>query len=40
MGMSGVLPESAVRQMLGEADIVDAEIVSTEEETIEEETNE
>lgn len=40
MGMSGVLPESAVRQMLGEADIVDAEIVSTEEQTIEEETNE
>lgn len=40
MGMSGVLPESAVRQMLGEADIVDAEIVSEEQETTEEETNE
>lgn len=28
MGISGVLPESAVKEMLGESDIVDAEIVS------------
>ena len=40
MGISGVLPESAVRQMLGEADIVDAEIISVDEETDDEETDE
>jgi transposase-like protein len=40
MGISGVLPESSVREMLGESDIVDAEIVSTEEETEQEETDE
>jgi transposase-like protein len=37
MGISGVLPESSVREMLGESDIVDAEIVSIEEETEQEE---
>ncbi len=31
MGASGVLPENMVRQMLGEGDIVDAEIVVTDE---------
>jgi transposase-like protein len=40
MGISGVLPESSVREMLGESDIVDAEIVSIEEETEQEETDE
>jgi transposase-like protein len=40
MGISGVLPESSVREMLGESDIVDAEIVSIEEETGQEETYE
>jgi transposase-like protein len=40
MGISGVLPESSVREMLGESDIVDAEIVSIEEETGQEETDE
>jgi transposase-like protein len=40
MGISGVLPESSVREMLGESDIVDAEIVSIEEETEQEETYE
>ena len=40
MGISGVLPESSVREMLGESDIVDAEIVSTMEETELEETDE
>ena len=40
MGLSGVLPESSVREILGESDIVDAEIVSIEEETEQEETDE
>ena len=40
MGISGVLPESSVREILGESDIVDAEIVSIEEETEQEETDE
>lgn len=40
MGISGVLPESSVKEMLGESDIVDAEIVSIEEETGQEETDE
>ena len=40
MGISGVLPESSVREILGESDIVDAEIVSIEEETEQEETYE
>jgi hypothetical protein len=40
MGISGVLPESAVRQMLGEADIEDAEIVSIEELTEEQDEHE
>jgi hypothetical protein len=40
MGISGVLPESSVREMLGESDIVDAEIVSIEEEAGQEETDE
>lgn len=40
MGISGVLPESSVREMLGESDIVDAEIVSTQEETEQEDTDE
>ena len=40
MGISGVLPESSVREILGESDIVDAEIVSIEEETELEETDE
>jgi transposase-like protein len=40
MGISGVLPESSVREMLGDSDIVDAEIVSIEEETGQEETDE
>jgi transposase-like protein len=40
MGISGVLPESSVREMLGESDIVDAEVVSTQEETEQEDTDE
>jgi transposase-like protein len=40
MGISGVLPESSVREMLGESDIVDAEVVFTQEETEQEDTDE
>jgi transposase-like protein len=40
MGISGVLPESSVREMLGESDIVDAEVVSIQEETGQEDTDE
>jgi transposase-like protein len=40
MGISGVLPESSVREMLGESDIVDAEVVSTQEETEQEDIDE